>query len=395
MNKTPLCYAPFINIFVSSKNRYAFCCSAKRISAKDPQDFWTNSKMIETRTKLLNGQFPEECIECETAYKLGLKSERDSWIKFNKGLAAAKTKRDYWKTFDIEINIYTGNSTNNPTHLDFRPSNKCNLKCRMCGPQASNLIEKEIKENPELNQWMSISPDEADLDILYDYFKKVSVKHVKILGGEPAIEPKVNEFLIFLLKSNQNPSIHVTTNVTTLNKTFYDVLKKFESVHFSLSIDGTDKTYEYIRTNSNWSKVKDNVENLITSNIGLSYIINTVLTPYNVFNLTSLIKWYLQLKKLSSNIDISFLSSANNENDNRVHDLSCVLPEDIDYVLEKLYSFYQLSNKNINIFNLIKVLETTEFVYTNHIKFIQYNNCLDKIRKTNLLDLDSKFVKYI
>lgn len=394
MNKTPLCYAPFTNIFVSSKNRYAFCCAAKRVSAESPQQFWTSQFAVETRKKMLDGQFPNECISCEIKHKQGLSSDRDDWVNFNSDEKFDKQSRNYWKHLSLEINLENGNSSAGPMHLDYRPSNKCNLKCRMCSSYSSNLIEKEVIENPELQQWMHLPSESNDKEEFYNFIRQHKIKHVKLLGGEPAIEPLSVEFMDELLQANLRPTIHVTTNCTTLNKKFYSTLKKFEVVHLSISVDGTGKTFEYIRTNSNWSIVKDNVERIFEEKYANSYIFNVVITPYNIFNLSELLTWFRELRN-KYNFSMTFLNYGNTESDKKIQDLSCVLPHHIDETLSELYKFAKIFKRDSNIINLISMLEKAKFNQQNYEKFVQFNNLLDKIRKTNFVDLDSRFREYV
>ena len=92
----------------------------------------------------------------------------------------------------------------------------------------------------------------------------------------------------------------------------------------------------------------------------------------------NLLKWTQQFKDVRLFIvesEFSFTS------------LAAVHPEDIDELLQYLY-------KNPN-YELIDILENVTFDYEIHKTFVKYNNTLDRIRKTKLIDLDPRFEKYV
>jgi sulfatase maturation enzyme AslB (radical SAM superfamily) len=362
MNK-PLCYAPFLNLYATGHNRVAPCCVATR-SNLSPQNYWNSDELKEIRIKLLANEFPSICSYCKVQSNKGLPTEKDLWDKeFNKD--------------PVKIDIITGNDTGNPLYLDYRPSHVCNLKCRMCNPYTSTLLEKEVKDNPELLEWMPLPTDTHidGFDDFVSYINQMSFKKVKILGGEPSIEEKA---IRFLEKLDKKIPLHITTNGTNLNKKFQSTLKIFNDLSITFSIDGTGKTYEYIRTNANWNKTSRYIQAAITNKIAKNFCFNIVLTPYNIFDMINLLKWTQQFKDVRLFIvesEFSFTS------------LSAVHPEDIDDLLRYLY-------KNPN-YELIDILENVTFDDEIHKNFVRYNNTLDRIRKTKLTDLDPRFEKYI
>ena len=85
---------------------------------------------------------------------------------------------------DVELDIQHGNTTKGPLFLDYRPSNLCNLKCRMCVPNASSQITKEFQENPEMQKWFS-APEKVvkNFDLFKNFTNNIQLKQIKILGG--------------------------------------------------------------------------------------------------------------------------------------------------------------------------------------------------------------------
>ena len=82
---------------------------------------------------MLKGEHPEQCIRCQTEEANGIISRRtyetSNWkdsISFEK--AAQMTSQEG----------YLDRSKNPIIHYDLRFGNRCNLKCRMCGPTDSD-----------------------------------------------------------------------------------------------------------------------------------------------------------------------------------------------------------------------------------------------------------------
>lgn len=73
--------------------------------------------------------------------------------------------------------------------LDLRTSNLCNLKCRMCGPGSSSQWNAEVADNPELRKWHRPVREEVMEDL--GYFVGLDLYQIKLLGGEPTIDPIV------------------------------------------------------------------------------------------------------------------------------------------------------------------------------------------------------------
>ena len=97
---------------------------------------------------------------CATDEEIRNRIEVDNWKgKSAFHLATAienktgRRLRDDYKRYlqdkddSVEMNTESGNQWNSPLTLDYRPSNLCNLKCRMCGPGSSTEWAKEIDNN--------------------------------------------------------------------------------------------------------------------------------------------------------------------------------------------------------------------------------------------------------
>lgn len=383
MNKTPLCYAPFIGLYATGYNQYAPCCVAKKETYKNinPREFWIGKEMQDIRTSLLENKWPNKCEFCKIKEQKGLPNETVIWEVFKQKV-------------NVELDIEYGNSTKGPLYLDYRPSNLCNLKCRMCVPNSSSQIEAEFIHNPELQEWFSAKKKEV---VNFEEFKKftseISLEQIKILGGEPTIDPLVIEFLESICKHYKKlPSLRITTNSTNLNAKFKNILKKFSNIHIVFSIDATDSVYEYIRTNANWKKVKKNTESIFENKLASWHGFNVVLMPYNIFNLTDLLAWFKSLKDQGYNNFSVFFDTS----DVDYTGLGSILPEDTEYALDCLQKWNAenpgMETEVDEITQLILKIKFNDQFYKN---FIKYNNSLDSIRKTKLINIHERFKKYV
>lgn len=381
MNQKPLCYAPFIGMYATSYNGYAPCCISKKFYPSSPEKFWTGKAIQQVRQQLLDQQWPDSCSYCMLKEKDGLVGDNKFWF-------------DEYNLKPVEINIETGNETGKPFFLDYRPSNVCNLKCRMCIPRASNQIEKEVTDNPELLKWFSLKKEDVDnYDTFVEYIDNLDLIKIKIIGGEPTIDPRTLDLLERLKSKTPTPILRFTTNGTNLNDKFRSLMSKFDKIYISFSVDATGKEYEYIRTNANWNKTKRNIEKVFEQDLATQYGFNIVLMPYNIFNITPLLDWFYTLYCMKYKFYLYFDNS-----DIPHNSLSAVLPEDIDYAIEQIEMWTFANKKIVNVdgFNqLVKILEKVKFNQDDYQSFKKFNNTLDKIRKTNLLDLDPRFKKYI
>mgnify|MGYP001168244646 FL=1 len=241
----PFCYAPWVQLYARSSSlnkptsdkdtEFSPCCEW----AGDPLQFnikkrhksnqWQRIKtaMIKKDMSFLS----TTCRQCIHAEKIGKVSTRlDITSKVEK-------KQNPWVLDEIN-------------RIDFRPSNLCNMKCGMCNSSNSSLIAKERGET--VYQFNSKNVYDLDLSKL---------KRIKILGGEPSIQPQVYEFLNYFLKTYDNrPSLHFTSNMTNVNKRWLDIINKFDGVKLNMSIDGAGKTFEYLRPPGKWNTIERNIK---------------------------------------------------------------------------------------------------------------------------------------
>jgi sulfatase maturation enzyme AslB (radical SAM superfamily) len=171
-------------------------------------------------------------------------------------------------------------------HLDISFSNTCNLSCVMCNNLFSSKwnslrsnFPKDLflaKGNRDFDFTHSLTFGEIDELVL----KCKSLATCSIKGGEPLYDKKTLYFLEKLSKVNVDVNIKIITNATIPN---LKLLKKFKNIHMYASVDGTGKTYEYVRGWHDFQIVSDNVKEMVDNGLEVDILHTT--SAWNLHNL--------------------------------------------------------------------------------------------------------------
>lgn len=103
-------------------------------------------------------------------------------------------------------------------HLDVHVTDHCNLNCKGCTHFAP-LVEQEVFKDP----------DQVGKD-LRELAKKFVIKKIHLLGGEPLLHPRVNEFVKNAREAFPRTSISVITNlllVEQMPESFWNTLRQY------------------------------------------------------------------------------------------------------------------------------------------------------------------------
>lgn len=233
-----------------------------------PMDsFIRGKKANEIRTALEKGIRHSNCGKCWAEEDSGIKSKRqhdiDNAIKF--------WGKEY--AYDTEVS---------PDIVEFNLGTVCNLKCRICGPWSSSFWNKEYKDlvrSPEY-ELESLSAKEKSVkfkDEIVRYagdwtVESLSWKHIDehlhhlkkidIFGGEPFLVERQWRMLQNSVDNGwaKNQRINFNTNGTQYKDEYIEILSHFEGVFLSLSIDGIEDQFEYMRHPAKWDELLSNIE---------------------------------------------------------------------------------------------------------------------------------------
>lgn len=240
------------------------CCEWESDSFKGPAREYADSPYLrDIKEKMLDhdmGSIENSCRLCIDQEKLGIPSRRNIYHRW------------YENSDSIPRDIL---------YYDYRPSNLCNLKCRMCSPLSSSQIAKEMGVEVTIR-------DTSDFHSL-DFSK---METINVVGGEPSIDPLVHEFLEKLVTDGvaSNVQLRMTTNATNVNEKWKRIISAFKWTSVIISLDGIGSTYEYIRTNADWETVEKNCQEYLRYSDEITY--QVVASILNVVNVEEWLPWF-------------------------------------------------------------------------------------------------------
>ena len=259
------CSLPWVNISVDPDGKVKPCCVSTDFITDENGNplnlgyhtidkIYNSQSFQEIRRQMLSGEKVKGCQKCYAEEEFAGTSSR---LLYNKMFQVNKPK-----TIVDNIDI---------KYFDLRFGNLCNLKCRTCNSTASNQIGKEIQEIglekvkdfvtvnlSDMNSWYKTETFDNNLNS-----QLKNIKVVYLTGGEPTLSQENKNFLDRLVNVNTNITIKISSNLTNLNKEFYNLLSRFKKVIFFASIDGYKEVQEYLRYPSNWEQIDENLQSLL------------------------------------------------------------------------------------------------------------------------------------
>lgn len=274
------CTAPWTHTYVSPQGERRLCCASRedasfqrqyidadtgtKTDIFDPdtlEEHWNSDYMKDIRRRILNGERISQCEVCNDQV-LNLHTYRNY---FTQTLFPHYIDKIYEST---DENGYT---TMDPISFDYRLSNRCDFKCRMCGEQLSSSWEAEKRKHgmwdPKYDKWMAkelrIPIRDFQENVLEDELQRAvdneTVEELYWVGGEPLMWEKHWTVMQQLVDTGhaENVVVRYNTNLNRISRQdsqLYDLLPHFKRVNLCASIDGTGAIGEYIRTGLDWDK---------------------------------------------------------------------------------------------------------------------------------------------
>jgi radical SAM protein with 4Fe4S-binding SPASM domain len=282
----PLCHIPWTSIDISADGEIKPCCKFVmpdneffNITKNTLPEYTSSSFLKDLREQMHGDVLPDGCVSCKIEENNNIESKR---------------QLDY-KRWKDQFDSYTEDKGIIVASIAF--GNTCNLKCIMCGPNASSRWSKEYKDVygvsiPKLEILENISAD-----LIYELMPNAI--HFDIHGGEPFLSEikKQKAILQKYIDSGQskNISLHYNTNAQQVPPTdFWQLWKHFKEIDIQLSIDGIFERFEYIRFLGKHNKLDNVVDFFVQKekeldNIGLS--VGHTVSAYNIYYLDEFFSW--------------------------------------------------------------------------------------------------------
>jgi hypothetical protein len=221
------------------------------------EEHWNSDHMKSVRRRMMAGETLPECEVC------------------NDKLLNTSVYRSYFDSLFghkylqvLENTQPDGTTTLRPVSWDYRFSNLCNFKCRMCGDMLSSAWETEERthnminwSNPK-NNWMLPEIKEQitefqDSQIEQEFAEAVEehrVEEVYWVGGEPLMYEQHWRYMRRIVELGDGKRVYAryNTNLSRVNyrgiNLYSDILSGLRDWQICASLDGTGAIGQYIRT---------------------------------------------------------------------------------------------------------------------------------------------------
>jgi len=279
-----LCMAPWVHTYLSPQTERRMCCASREPAQNFEQyidtaagtgqyipitldEHWNSPHMMSVRKRMMAGEFLPECEVCNDKLLNTDVYRTYFWQLFKHKYP------DIWETTDT-----AGRTIMKPVSWDYRFSNLCNFKCRMCGDMLSSAWETEQRQhnmtdwsNPK-NAWMKPEVRRTitafqDSQIEAEFAEAVEqhrVEEVYWVGGEPLMYEQHWRYMKRIVELGDGPKVYARYN-TNLSRIDYrginlyrDILDGLRDWQICASLDGTGTIGEYIRTGLEYDRWLDN-----------------------------------------------------------------------------------------------------------------------------------------
>lgn len=406
---------PFTGLATREDGAVKVCCRSLpvgNIKCQSLEEIWNNQTMKRIRRQVLNNERPKECEPCFALEDQGVESLRQRHIN---GVIPESRINLYPNTKFEEILPFEF-----PT-MEIKLNNLCNLKCRMCNPLDSTnwkdwdaVVPFYKKENNYLVPTIESLVDTPgkyigpfdDTDNWWTSFEKLlpHFRRVEFAGGEPLMDPQHYKILDMLKPYGASIELKYATNGTTLGiskgRTIHDYWPHFRSVAVNVSLDGIHNVYNYIRGNSDFNQVEENIKE-IQKIPNVSRVVGAFTAQAgNILQAAECIDYFI------NKMNIAFYS-------HRVSYPNClsaqVLPQELKDLAIKRLQLVSLRVKDFPNVQKYPILEkiTQQQIQDNinylqakdqhnlWADFIEFNQRLDATRNQNLFDVVPEFKQYV
>ena len=275
MNKPKtLCMAPWTHTYLSPQTERRMCCASREPAQNFEQyidtragtgryipitldEHWNSDHMKSVRRRMMAGETLPECEVCNDKLL-----NTDVYRSYFNQLFGDKYSQV------LEQTDATGYTTMKPVSWDYRFSNLCNFKCRMCGDMLSSSWESEQRQhnminwdNPknawmrpdikyQIEQFQSSQIEQEFSDAVEDH----RVEEVYWVGGEPLMYEQHWRYMKRIIELGDGPNVYAryNTNLSRINyrgiNLFRDILSRTRDWQVCASLDGTGRIGEYIRS---------------------------------------------------------------------------------------------------------------------------------------------------
>ena len=324
------CTAPWTHTYISPQSERRMCCASREehmfqkqyIDASNDEstgkykesgtiedylpvsleEHWNSKYMRDIRLKLLAGEEIPQCAVCNDSIL-----SQSTYPSMVPGFLFEDKIDECFDSTDE-----TGHTTMPPISFDYRVSNLCNYKCRMCGEQLSSTWETEKRQHghwsPENQPFMV--PENKEIiqkfqkEVVEEEFWQATcsgvVEEIYWVGGEPLMYDIHWRAMDRLATDNNLHKVHLRYNsnlsrVRYGDNYLYDWLPQSKDWTMCASIDAIGDIGEYIRTGLVWDEWDKNFREGVALPGGHDkMLMDLTLTGPGLFGLRDLVNYALE-----------------------------------------------------------------------------------------------------
>jgi len=288
------CIMPYYGMTIHPDGNLGVCCSQNRAfeyghisETEDLYDAWANHENIQ-KLRYEDGQ--ERELACGRCLKYKNIGQSNKWTQIH-------SKNEQYAKIPIDGKI---------RYLEFTTSNICNQACSTCSsffstkwiPLEKTALEVGLPLDKWKNQthggfnsfgWKHYRMSHEDVQKIFKILPDLLVLYIK--GGEPFADQLNFKVLEELIKVNPQCRVMITSNASKIPQKFINVLEKLSYVSLSCSIDGIDKTYEYIRSTP-FDQTVENIKRWHNSGINGYVSVSYNISMHNFYHTIEFLKWF-------------------------------------------------------------------------------------------------------
>jgi hypothetical protein len=267
------------------------------------KEHWNSPYMMDIRKKLLEGEQIPQCDVC------------------NDSILSQSTYRQWFTGFLFQDKIdqifeetdEDGRTTMEPVSFDYRVSNLCNFKCRMCGEQLSSSWETEKRKHghwspenqpfmvPENKKIIEKFQKEVVEEEFWDSICRGIVEEIYWVGGEPLMYDIHWKAMDRLAEDDNLKKVHLRYNSNLSRVRYgkhylYDWLPQAKDWTMCASIDGIGLIGEFVRTGLDWDQWDKNFrEGVALPGGNDKMLMDLTITGPGMFGLKDFLDYALEL----------------------------------------------------------------------------------------------------
>lgn len=365
------CPLPWVHQFIIPDG-IKTCCQGLQIESTSPSKFFKSELIDSVRQSIIDNKLHSNCRYCANLEDKGFISTRQESVEFYKELNSTNIKSQL-------------------EYLDLRYSNLCNFACRTCEPAFSSKIINEIDQHTELKKFYPLVNKTNSYSAIAQDLKDIlpTVKRINFTGGEPLLIKDNIKILSELLNLGRiDCEIMITTNASVINPQWLSLLSKFQTVHWTISIDGVGPYAEYIRYGSVWTQIENNIKHILST--GHSVAFNTVLSSYSILDIDNLVSFFVDSKKIACGpLELMFHLCTQPKYlspsvlDTQLSHNARIKIQNAVQLLSKVTDNPSMAINTLE--NTLKILNTSNELL--RAKFIEFTATVDRIRNQNFYKL--------